>query len=342
VSFTRVVATPENGLAVAALEELANALRSATPRRVVNPIYICGPPGAGKSLLLSALEAELNSSRQRRRVNQVRADLFDQIGQTPESTSFKELVETDLLLFDDVHLLRVRHDERLAVASEWLVRLLDERAAEDRPTVVTGDVGPCNLDQLPSRLTGRLASGLTLALPSMAMPSRLLLLEKYAQRRQLAVPPNVMVWLAENLSGSGRELEGAIVRLQELARHSPRPIDLAMVSRQFKLQVESRAMTIEHIAERVGEFFRVDTKRLQSRRRFSGIQMPRQVGMYLVRRLTSLSLEEIGAYFGGRDHSTVLHACRKIERTLRVDSELTSAVQHLHSCLESSLCNSRH
>jgi chromosomal replication initiator protein len=288
------------------------------------------------------LEAELNSSRQRRKINLVRADLFDQLVQSQEASTFKELVETELLLFDDVHLLRVRHEEKQAVSSEWLVRLLDERHAEDRPTVVTGNVSPYTLDQFPNRLTGRLASGLSVSLPSMAAPSRLLLLEKFAQRRQLAIAPAVMAWLAENLSGSGRELEGAVVRLQELARHSDRPIDLPLVKRQLASQVESRAMTIEHIAERVSEFFRVETKHLQSRRRFSGIQTPRQVGMYLVRRLTSLSLEEIGAYFGGRDHSTVLHACRKIERTLEVDCELTSAVQHLHSSLELSLCNARH
>lgn len=341
MTFARVVATPENRLAVAALEELANALRSTPPRCIVSSIYVFGPPGAGKSLLLAALEAEVHGFKQRRRVIQIRADAFDHLVQTPEAPGLKDLIEADLLLFDDVHLLRVRGDERKALASEWLVRLLDERQAEERPSVVTGDVAPCNLDQLPSRLAGRLASGLITPLPTMAQPSRLLLLEKFAQRRQLAVSPTVMAWLAENLSGSGRELEGAVIRLQELARHSARPIDVETVARVFRPQVESRAMTVEHIAERVSDYFRVEAKHLQSRRRFSGIQTPQQVGMYLVRRLTSLSFEEIGAYFGGRDHSTVLHACRKIERALRVDCELTSAVQQLHSALETSLCKSR-
>jgi chromosomal replication initiator protein len=341
VTFARVVATPENRLAVAALEELANALRSTTPRRIASPIYLYGPPGAGKSLLLSALEAEVHGAKQRRRVVRIRADGFDQLVQTPEVLAWQDLVDADLLLLDDVHLLRVRSGEEQAVAGEALVRLFDERQAIDRPLVVTGDVAPCDLDKLPARLTSRLASGIMAPLPSMAEPSRLMLLETLAQRRQLAIAPSVMAWLADNLSGSGRELEGAITRLQELVRHSAKPIDLKTVAREFKPQVESRTMSAEHIAERVGDYFRVETKQLQSRQRFSGIQTPRQVGMYLVRRLTNLSLEEIGAYFGGRDHSTVLHACRKIERTLSVDCELSNAVQHLHSTLETSLCKSR-
>ncbi len=341
MTFARIVATPENRLAVAVLEELANALRSPTPRRIVSPIYIYGPPGSGKSLLLSALEAEVHGAKQRRRVARIRADGFDQLAQTPEIAAWQDLVDADLLLLEDVHLLRVRSGEEQAVASEALVRLFDERQASDRALVVTADVAPCNLDELPSRLTGRLGSGIMAPLPSMAAPSRLLLLEKFAQRRQLAVAPNVMAWLANNLSGSGRELEGAVTRLQELVRHSAKPIDLKTVAREFRPQVESRTMTAEHIAGRVGDYFRVEIKQLQSRRRFSGIQTPRQVGMYLVRRLTNLSLEEIGAYFGGRDHSTVLHACRKIERTLSVDGELSNAVQHLHSTLETNLCKSR-
>jgi chromosomal replication initiator protein len=341
VIFARVVATPENRLAVAALGELANALRSETPRRILSPIYVYGPPGAGKSLLLSVLEAEMHGFKPRRRVALVRADRFDQMVQTPEVPGWQDLVDADVLLFDDVHLLRVRSDECQAVSSEWLVRLFDERNAFNRPMVVTGNVACCDLDKLPARLTGRLASGISVPLPSMAAPSRVLLLEKLAQRRQLAISPSVMAWLAEHLSGSGRELEGAITRLHELVRHSNGPIGLEVVAREFKPEVESRAMTVEHIAERVGDYFRVEVRQLQSRRRFVRIQTPRQVGMYLVRRLTNLSFEEIGAYFGGRDHSTVLHACRKIEMALSSNGELTNAVQHLHNTLETTLCKSR-
>ena len=341
MTFARVVATLENRLAVAALHELANALRSATPCRITSPIYVYGPPGAGKSLLLSALEAEVHGFKSRRRVALIRADRFDQMIQTSEVPGWHELEDADLLLFDDVHLLRVRSGECQAMSSEWLVRLFDERQAFNRPMVITGNVACCDLGQLPSRLTGRLGSGISVPLPSMVAPSRLLVLERFAQRRQLAISPSIMAWLAENLSGSGRELEGAITRLHELARHSTGPISLEVVARVFKPEVESRAMTVEHIAERVGNYFRVEIRQLQSRRRFVGIQTPRQVGMYLVRRLTNLSFEEIGAYFGGRDHSTVLHACRKIEMSLSTDCELTNAVQHLHSTLETTLCKSR-
>ena len=341
MTFARVVATPENHLALAALKELAEALRSSVSRPPASPIYIFGPPGGGKSFLLSALESELHSARVGRRVVSVQAKDFDEMTQAPEAVSLDQFVQADLLLLEDLHLLRVRSGELQAAASDLLARLLDDREALNGPVVATGSRAPCDLDHLPARLRGRLASGLTVALPAMGAPSRLLLLEKSAQRRQLAVAPSVMSWLAENLNGSGRVLEGAITRLAELSRRSARPIDLETVRHEFHPEAESGAMTVEQIADRVSDYFRIDSKQLKSRRRFSRIQVPRQVTMYLIRQLTSLSFQEIGSHFGGRDHSTVLHACKKIERSLAAESELTTAVHHLHRTLEASLCKGR-
>jgi chromosomal replication initiator protein len=326
---------------MAALREVAEGLRSTLPHSIVSLTYIYGPPGTGKTLLLLALESEVHGIKPPRLVVHLRTDEFDQLVQAADTSAWQRLIDADLLLFDDVHLLHVRSDEHFAVAGEWLVRLLDERQALDRPTVVTGSLAPGNLRHLSARLAGRLTAGVMTPLPVMSVASKRLILEKFAQRRQLALSRAVFDWLAENLTGSGRELEGAIIRLQELGRYSTRAVDVETLTRLFGPEVESRSMTVEHIAERVGDYFRVDTRQLQSRRRFAGIQTPRQVSMYLVRRLTNLSLEEIGRYFGGRDHSTVLHACRKIERTLNVDCELTSAVHQLHHLLEISLCNTR-
>ncbi len=342
MTFARVVATSENRLAVAALQEVADSLRLPVAGSSPSFVFLYGPPGAGKTLLLTALESEIHEARLKRHVVRIRSDEFDHLVQASDPAAWQRLVDADLLLFDDLHLLHVRSGEEQAAAGESLVRLLDERQAQDRPVVLTSTLPPGELGHLSARLTGRLASGVMIAVPAMATASKLLLLDKFAQRRQLVLSPAVLKWLAENLTGSGRELEGAIIRLQELARLTKRPVDVLTLEREFRPEVEARSMTVEHIAERVGDYFRVDARQLQSRRRFAGIQTPRQVSMYLVRRLTNLSLEEIGRYFGGRDHSTVLHACRKIERTLNVDCELTSAVHQLHSLLETTLCNGRH
>lgn len=341
MTFARVVATPENHLALAALKELAEALRSPLARHLISPVYIFGPPGAGKSVLLSALESELHSARAGRRLVSVQAHEFDEQVQALETAFWERLVDADLLLFEDVHLLRVRSDELQAASSDLLARLLDERQALNRPVVATGSRAPGDLESLPARLRGRLAGGLLVHLPAMGTPTRLLILEKFAQRRQLAIAPAVMSWLAENLVGSGRVLEGAITRLAELSRRQARPIDLEAVRQEFRPEADAGALTVDQITDRVSDYFRIDSKQLKSRRRFSRIQIPRQVTMYLIRQLTNLSFEEIGTHFGGRDHSTVLHACKKIELGLAAECELTAAVHHLHRTLEASLCKGR-
>src|SRR5207302_3605662 len=114
------------------------------------------------------------------------------------------------------------------------------------------------------------------------------------------------------------QLEGAVARLQTLVKLQRQPLEVAAVAAEFREQAQAGegGPTVRRIAERVGGFFQVEPDQLQSRRRYRNAMLPRQVGMYLARQLTPLSLQQIGAYFGGRDHSTVLHACRKVERAL--------------------------
>jgi chromosomal replication initiator protein len=245
--------------------------------------------------------------------------------------AWQDLVDADLVLFDDVHLLRVRYGEQEAVASECLVQLLDQRQCMDRPTVLTGNVSPGRQTRLSSRLRSRLGAGVNIELAPPYPESRLLLLQEFAQRRQLAVLPAVLRWLAEHLAGSIRELEGAIERLHGLTLQYQRVPDVQAVARDFQPDIEARILTVEKIARQVSASFRVEPRQLQSRRRFSRLQTPRQVGMYLARRLTDLSLGEIGSFFGGRDHSTVLHACRKIEGAMARDRGLYGMVRQLQS-----------
>jgi chromosomal replication initiator protein len=163
--------------------------------------------------------------------------------------------------------------------------------------------------------------------------SRLALLQDKAQRRQLAVSREVLVWLAEHLRGGVRQLEGAVLQLETLTRLQKPPLDLADVAAQFRSQLEGTCPTIERIVQRVGSYFQVEPRRLRSQRRHRQILLPRQVGMYLARRLTGLSFGQIGSHFGDRDHSTVLHACRKIERILPHDAVLSGAVRQLQADL---------
>jgi chromosomal replication initiator protein len=143
----------------------------------------------------------------------------------------------------------------------------------------------------------------------------------------------VLAWLADRLTGGGRQLDGALARLEALSRMHRGRLDVATVSDYFREQVAAARPTVERIVERVGGYFHVEPRQIQSSRRLRQAMLPRQVSMYLARQLTDLSLEQIGHYFGGRDHSTVLHACRKLQKALGHDVILSGAVRQLRAGL---------
>ena len=183
--------------------------------------------------------------------------------------------------------------------------------------------------QFPARLTSRLAAGLVVGLLPLSPASRRALLQERVRQRQMKLPADVLDWLAEHFSGSVRQLDGALARLETLARMQGRPPELDAVAAAFQEDADAHRPTVERIAQRVGRHFQLDPRQLQARDRSRHVLLPRQVGMYLARKLTPLSLQQIGAYFGGRDHSTVLHACRKVEQALAQDAGLFGTMRQL-------------
>jgi chromosomal replication initiator protein len=260
-------------------------------------------------------------------------DLIDDrndIESASRGTCLEEARDCDFLIVEDLQRLPIE-------ASESLVQVMDCLKDSGRKVIITANAGPQRLrhngEPFPSRLTSRLSAGLVIGLAPLAASSRLLLLQTLAQRRQLAVPTEVLRWLADRLTGGGRQLEGALTRLEALIKVHGRTLDLGMVEAQFKEETEAGTVTVERIANIVSGYFHVDVRDLQSDRRCHHVLLPRQVGMYLARLLTALSLEGIGQFFGGRDHSTVLHACRKMEKTLHRDALLSGAVREIHASL---------
>jgi chromosomal replication initiator protein len=320
------VTTPESRFAHAAVRRVADCVCSRNQRRRFNPLFLHGPTGTGKTHLVCALADEIT-----RRCPDLVVSLLpagDCAGPSPEGPA--EWVEAaascDLLVVENVQHLPQRE-------VETFIRILDNRLARQQQTVFTGSAGPAQLTRLPARLTGRLACGLVVGLELLSAPSRLALLRERAERRRLSVGQDVLAWVSEQVGGSARQLEGALNRLETLSRLYGRSPDLASVAEQFQTEAEATRPTVERIAQRVETYFRVEPGRLRSRRRGRDALLPRQVGMYLARLLTPLSLGQIGAYFGGRDHSTVLHACRKVEQALARDSSLSGAVRQLHADL---------
>jgi chromosomal replication initiator protein len=331
LTFALFVPAPQNRSALFAVQEVARAVcTGAARRRQTNPLFLHGPPGTGKTHLVSALLEEVTRRCPDLVVTLLSAgDLvpaLPEAGQGPEGL-LRETRCSDLLAVEDL--------QHLPPASAGpLAQALDVLRARGRPVVCTASAGPQQLaprgERLPARLVSRLAAGLVVGLEPLPAAGRLAVLEEGAKRRKLPVARETLAWLAQRLGG-GRELEGALNRLEALARQHGLPLDVPTVAAQFGEPSGTGGVTVEHIAQRVGGYFRVKPEQLQSRRRSRSVLVPRQVGMYLARQLTGLSLGQIGAYFGGRDHSTVLHACRKVERALSRDAVLSGAVRQLHA-----------
>lgn len=341
-SWARLVAVPENHGALVAVQHLLDCLRANKPQHAANPLYLHGFPGTGKSHLVSAAVQELIRARSDTTVQHLYASDFREPVPSPRKSSVlneagavqvpaalgEEACRCDLFILEDLQHLPF-------AAIERLVQIIDHRLSRNRAMVFTALIGPGHLmhrgNSYPARLTSRLAGGLVVALEPLQAPSRLLFLQEMAQRRQLGVTREILHWLADHLTGGGRQLEGAISQLQTLTKVSRRPLDLKTISAHFSTQVNSGLPSLDKIAARVSYHFRVESRHLQSRHRHHNALLPRQVSMYLARQLTKLSLEQIGAYFGGRDHTTVLHACRKISETIASDAVFSGAVRQIHA-----------
>jgi len=343
-SLARFLPLSEQHSAWSAIQDVPSALGDSSVGRLPHPIYLHGLSGSGKSLLMTNIVREATRLESAATIQHISAnDWPTLVPPQPQKVSLNsphvddersdtawldEARRCDLLALEDLQHLPARHAETLA-------QLLDARQARRLVTIVTANVGPRQLaprgQHLPARLTSRLAAGLVLALEPLQAPSRLRLLEEFAQRKQLAVAPEILRWLAEHLTGGGRQLEGAVAQLDTLAKLQRQPLKLADIRAHFRVQVDAQRPSVERIVEQVGGHFHVAPDELRSRRRLRAILLPRQIGMYLARHLTRLSFKQIGVCFGGQDHSTVLHACRKVERTLKSDALVAGAVRQLHA-----------
>ena len=266
----------------------------------------------------------------------MRAEDLERIASSSESSSeaiedLQATKQSDLFIVEDLQRLRSRQNGPLGRVTRVLLQIFDHLFARQRQMVFTASVGPRDLAYLPARLVSRLACGLVVGIRPLQLAGRLALLQHKAQRRQLAVGPDVLAWVGEHVSGGGRQLEGALVQLETLARLHHRPLDVPTVANYLREMVRAHQLTVDRIAQQVGRYFRVELRHLQSRHRYRNVLLPRQIGMYLARQLTNLSLDEIGSYFGGRDHSTVLHACRKIKGALVSDIGISGAVAQLQA-----------
>ena len=339
MTFASFVSGPSNELAFAAAKRISETkAESPIP---FNPLYIHSKAGMGKTHLLHAISWHLQKNAPQRKVLYLTAERFMYhfvlALNAKEMMGFKDHFRAvDVLLIDDMQFLQGK-----SIQQEFF-HTFNSLVDNNRQVVVAADLPPSELDSLDARMRSRLGGGLVVDIGPTDFDLRVGILNarlEGAKRRypNLKVPTEVIEYIAHRVTRSGRELEGALTRLianYELV-DSVMSVDLAgrILKDLIKSSPQGR-IRIDDILRSVGKHYNVTRADLLSPRRARSIVRPRQVGMYLAKQLTSRSLPEIGRRFGGRDHTTVLHAVRKIEELLRQDDKLARDVEFLRGILE--------
>jgi chromosomal replication initiator protein len=326
-----------NELAFSAVQRVANPNRSGTP--AFCPLYVHSAVGLGKTHLLQAVAH--TAAQQGRSVIYLTAEKF-MYGfvaalQSQTSIAFKERLRTiDLLIFDDAQFLQGKNIQ--AEFGHALNALLDA----GRDVIVAADRPPNDLESLDERVRSRLGVGLCVEIGALDEPLRLKILEARvaaarAEESDFDVPPAVLGFVARAIRSNGRDLEGAVNRLRAHRTPTSAPMTVEMAETAIRDLIrthELKRVKIEDIQKLVASHYSVSRADILSSRRTAAVVKPRQVAMFLAKMLTLRSLPEIGRRFGGRDHTTVLHAVRKIEALLQIDTILREELELLKRMLQ--------
>jgi chromosomal replication initiator protein len=329
--FDTFVVGDNNNFAHAAALAVAQS-----PGKSYNPLFVYGGVGLGKTHLLHAIGHHVAKQSQRARVAYVSCEQFtneyiDGIQNNQLARFRKKYRQTDVLLIDDVQFLVGK--ERIQEEFFHTFNALHEARKQ---IVLTCDRPASELRNLEQRLVSRFEWGLVTDLQPPDGEVRLAILRKKAQLAGMELPEEIISFLANRIRSNIRRLEGALIRVASYAALTSKKLDLEMVEGLLRdiLHEEGRhAISIEVIQKKVAEHFDIRLADMSSKRRPENIAFPRQIAMFLSRRMTQGSLSAIGEAFGGRDHGTVFHACRLVKDRMEVDSQVRGVVGHLETQL---------
>tara|TARA_R100001039_G_C1854766_1_gene117460 strand:+ start:15962 stop:17329 length:1368 start_codon:yes stop_codon:yes gene_type:complete len=302
-----------------------------------NPLFLYGGTGLGKTHLMLAVGNKIKQNNPKARVIYLSSERFVQDMITALRNNaidqFKNHYRSaDALLIDDIQFFAKK--ER---SQEEFFYTFNSLLEGQRQIILTCDRFPKEVDNLDERLQSRLGWGLTVAIEPPELETRVAILIKKAQQNLITLPEDVAFFIAKRIKSNVRDLEGALQRVLAFSRFTNQPMSIDMAQEALKdlLALHQKLVTLESIQKTVAEYFKVRVSELLAKKRTRSIARPRQIAMALAKELTSHSLPEIGESFGGRDHTTVLHACRKVAELKESDPRVAEDYRNLLRTLSS-------
>ena len=329
--FDTLVEGTANRMARAAAMHVANV-----PGQLYNPLFIYGGVGLGKTHLMHAVGNQLLQNRPDAKVLYIHAEQFvSDVVKAYQRKTFDEFKHhyhsLDLLLIDDVQFFanKDRTQEEFFNAFEALL-------AKKSHIVMTSDTYPKGLTDIHERLVSRFDSGLTVAIEPPELEMRVAILINKARAEGAEMPEEVAFFVAKNVRSNVRELEGALRKILAYSRFNQKDVSIQLARDALRdlLSIQNRQISVENIQKTVADYYKIKVADMYSKKRPASIARPRQIAMYLAKELTQKSLPEIGELFGGRDHTTVLHAVRKISGERQTLSELNQQLHVLEQTLK--------
>ena len=328
--FDNFVTGKANQLAHAAAFQVADS-----PGKSYNPLFIYGGVGLGKTHLIQAIGNQYKNENQQAKICYVHATNYvtDVVRafQTKQFDQFKQYYNSlDLLLIDDIQFIA----DKPGTQQEFFYTL-NSLIDTNKQVVITCDTFPKEISGIEPRLTSRFSCGLTVAIEPPSLEMRVAILLQKSSISKDPIGEDVAFFIAKHVRSNIRELEGALNRIEAFARFHKRLITVELAKDALKdlLAAQNKQVSIENIQKTVSDFYRIKLFDLLSKKRTRIFARPRQIAMCLARELTQLSLPEIGNAFGGRDHSTVLHACKTIENLRNIDEVINADFNLLNQTL---------
>ncbi|MHC4137687.1 MAG: chromosomal replication initiator protein DnaA [Planctomycetota bacterium] len=327
-NFENFVPGPSNNFGYAASLAVADS-----PGKSYNPLFLHGSVGLGKTHLLQAICHQLMDRRPDMRILYLSCETFTNHFVTAlangELDSFRfRYRHVDVLLIDDIHFLANR--ER---TQEEFFHTFNTLYNANKQIILSSDSNPAEIPTLEERLVSRFKWGIVARIDQPVYETRVAIIARKVRMHGVDFPDEVVRFLGENVRSNIRELEGAVNKLAGMAHIYSRPVNMEMAREALRdlIPPSTVRVSIDGIIRTVAEYYGVPVRDLMGKRRTKSIAYPRQICMFLARRLTSHSLEEIGGYFGGRDHTTVMYAYDKIRREVEEDGDLSRTLELLKS-----------